>query len=84
VSVSDQLAGAARIAVVEDRNVTLLLPLQGTSVGCDAGALSVSIGGDSRTYELGFPCAFDFKGLSGTCSLVFSAPEDSLQLGVTC
>jgi len=84
VSKSDQVACAARIAVVEDRNVTLLLPLQGSSVACAAGTLSVSTGGGPRAYELGFPCSFDFQGLNGTCTLVFSAPADSLQLGVTC
>ncbi len=84
VSTSDQIAGAARIAVVEGRNVTLLLPLQGSSVDCAAGSLSISVGGDSRAYEIGFPCSFDFQGLNGACTLVFSAPADSLQLGVTC
>ena len=84
VSTSDQVAGAARIAVVEDRNVTLLLPLQDSSVACAAGSLSVSIDGESRAYVIGFPCSFDFRGLSGACTLVFSAPADSLGLGVTC
>jgi hypothetical protein len=83
-SAADQVAGAARIAVFEDRNVTLLLPLQDSSVACAAGSLSVSIDGHSRGYDLGFPCSFDFQGLSGECALVFSAPADSLNLGVTC
>ena len=84
VSTSDQVAGAARIAVIEDRNVTLLLPLQDSSVACAAGSLSVSIDGDSRAYEVGFPCSFDFQGLSGECTLSFSAPAALLELGVTC
>lgn len=84
VSKSDQIAGAARIAIVEGGNVTLLLPLQDSSISCGAGSLSVSMGGTSRAYGLGFPCSFDFQGLDGACSLVFSAPGDSLQLGVTC
>jgi hypothetical protein len=83
-SAADQVAGAARIAVLEDRNVTLLLPLQDSSVACAAGSLSVSIDGHSRAYDLGFPCSFDFQDLSGECTLVFSAPADSLSLGVTC
>ncbi len=84
VSKSDQVAGAARIAVVEGRNVTLILPLQGASVACGAGTLSVSTGGASMAYDLGFPCSFDYHGLNGTCALVFSAPAESLQLGATC
>jgi hypothetical protein len=84
VSASDQVAGAARIAVVEGGNVTLLLPLQDSSVACSAGSLSVGIDSDSRAYDVGFPCSFDFQGLNGTCTLVFSAPAESLQLGVTC
>jgi len=84
VSTSDQVAGAARIAVVEGRNVTLLLPLKDSSVSCATGSLSVSIGGESRAYGVGFPCSFDFEGLNGACTLVFSAPADSLRLGVTC
>lgn len=83
-SASDQVTGAARMAVVEGRNVTLLLPLQATTISCAGGSLSVSIGGDSRAYELGFPCSFDYQGLSGTCTLVFSAPAEALQLRVTC
>ena len=84
VSKSDQVAGAARIAVVEGRNVTVILPLQGASVACRAGALSVSTGGTPSTYDLGFPCSFDYQGLNGTCTLVFSAQAESLQLGATC
>ena len=44
-SASDQMAGAARIAAVEGRNVTLVLPLQSTSLSCDGGSLSVSVEG---------------------------------------
>jgi hypothetical protein len=83
-SKSDQIAGAARISVVEGRNVTLLLPLKDSSVSCVAGSLQVSIGTSSRSYPLGFPCHFHFQGLNGECSLVFSAPPDSLQLKVAC
>jgi hypothetical protein len=83
-SKSDQVAGAARIAVVEDRAVTLLLPLTGSSISCAAGSLSVSIGGSSRAYDVGFPCSFDFQGLNGECTLVFSAPANSLRLEAKC
>ena len=83
-STSDQLGGAARLAVVEGRNVTLLVPLQDAAVSCASGSLSVSIGGDSRSYEVGLPCSFDFQGLNGSCALVFSAPAQALQLEVTC
>jgi hypothetical protein len=83
-SKADQIAGAARIAVVEGRNVTLLLPLAGSSVSCAAGSLSVSVGGDPRAYDVGSPCSFDFRGLSGECTLVFSAPADALDLEVSC
>ena len=83
-SKSDQIAGAARIAVIEGRSVTLLLPLQESSVSCEAGPLSVSEGGGSRTYGLGYPCSFDFNDLSGACALTFSVPGDSLELGVKC
>jgi len=84
VSKADQVAGAARIAVVEDRNVTLLLPLENSSIACADGTLSVSTGAATRDYGLGFPCSFDFSGLNGTCTLVFSVPSDYLLLGVTC
>ncbi len=83
-SKSDQVAGAARLAVVEDRDVTLLLPLTGSSISCAAGSLSVSIGGAPRAYDVRMPCSFDFQGLNGDCALVFSAPADSLQLEAKC
>ena len=83
-SKSDQIAGAARIAVVEGRNATVVLPLNGASIACADGALSVSEGHASHTYSLGFPCTFSFKGLNGQCTIVFSAPEDSLRLMVSC
>jgi hypothetical protein len=83
-SKADQVAGAARIAVVEDRNVTLILPLQNSSVSCAAGSLSVLMDSASQSYDLGFPCSFGFQGLSGTCDLAFSAPADSLRLAVSC
>lgn len=83
-SKSDQVAGAARIAVVEGRNVTLLLPLRGSSIACAGGSLSVSIDGAPRAYDVGFPCDFDLQGLSGVCTLVFSAPASSLQLEANC
>lgn len=83
-SKSDQVAGAARVAIIEDRNVTLLLPLSGSSIACSAGSLSVSVDGSRRTYDVGFPCAFSFYGLKGECTLVFSAPSDSLRLEAKC
>jgi hypothetical protein len=83
-SKSDQIAGAARIAVAEGRNVTLLLPLRDASISCSGGAISLSEGSATRTYSLGFPCSFIFKGLNGECALVFSAPADFLRLGVKC
>lgn len=83
-SKSDQVAGAARIAVVEDRNVTLLLPMRDSSIACADGSLSVSVDGSSRAYDLGFPCSFSFRGLNGACSLVFSAGAESLRLEVNC
>jgi len=83
-SASDQVAGAARIAVVEGRNVTLLVPLRNSAVSCAQGSLSVSISGDLRKYDVGSPCSFDFQGLNGACTLTFSAPADGLQLAVTC
>ncbi len=84
LSKSDQVAGAARIAIVEDRSVTLALPLQGSSISCAAGSLSISVDGHSQAYQVGFPCSFSFQGLSGACTLIFSAATDSLQLAVTC
>ena len=83
-SLSDQVAGAARVAAAEDRNVTLLLPLHDSSVSCASGSLSVSVGGETRAYEMALPCSFDFQGLNGPCTLVFSAPSDALRLAVTC
>jgi|HubBroStandDraft_6_1064221.scaffolds.fasta_scaffold1060820_1 hypothetical protein len=83
-STSDQVAGAARLAAIEGRNVTLLLPLQNSSVSCSAGSLSVSVNGGSRAYDVGLPCSFDYEGLNGPCTLVFSAPADALELLVAC
>jgi len=81
---SDQIAGAARIAVGEGRNTTLVVPLRGASIGCADGALSISEGSVSETYSMGFPCSFRFEGLNGACALSFSAPKDSLLLKVSC
>jgi hypothetical protein len=83
-SLSDQVAGAARVAVAEDRNVTLLLPLHDSSVSCSSGTLFVSIGGATRAYETLLPCSFDFQGLNGQCTLLFSPASDALRLAVTC
>jgi hypothetical protein len=83
-SASDQIAGAARIAAVEGRNVTVLLPLQGASLSCDGGSLSVTVDGQTREYGVGFPCSFEYGGLTGACALTFSAPSDSLGLEVSC
>jgi hypothetical protein len=84
VSRSDQLADAARLSVLEGKNVTLLMPLQDASVSCAGGSLSVSDGGGSNGYQVGYPCSFDYRGLNGTCTLVFSAPASSLLLEATC
>jgi hypothetical protein len=83
-SKSDQIAGAARISIVEGRTVSLLLPLKDSSISCFAGTLSVSVGASSRSYPMSFPCSFSFRGLNGACSLVFSASPDALRLDVTC
>jgi hypothetical protein len=83
-SKSDQIAGAARLAVAEGRNMTLLLPLKDSSISCEDGEISVSEGSASHTYSMGFPCSFAFEGLNGPCRLVFSAPADSLRLQVNC
>jgi len=83
-SKSDQIAGAARIAVVEDRNVTLLLPLAQSEVSCQGGVLTVSVGEVPRQYDLGYPCSFDQAGLDGECNLAFSAPAGGLQLQARC
>ena len=84
VSKSDQIAGAARIAVVEGRNVTVFLPLQQASIECADGNLSVSEAGTPRVYSVGFPCSFDFPSLNGECTFVFSAPANSLDLEAAC
>ena len=83
-SKSDQIAGAARLAVAEGRNVTLLLPFKDSSISCAGGEISVSEGRASHTYSLGFPCSFGVKGMDGLCALVFSEPADSLRLEVSC
>ena len=83
-SKSDQVAGAARIAVLEDRSVTLLLPLRDSSMACADGSLSLSIEGSQRAYDVGLPCSFDFHGLTGECTLIFTASADSLQLEARC
>jgi len=83
-SKADQIASAARIAVAEDRNTTLLLPLQDTSVSCAAGTLDVSIGGAQYPQEIGFPCDFASGDLTGLCTLSFPAPEALLTLEASC
>ncbi len=83
-SKSDQIAGAARVSSIERREVALVLPLQDTSVSCSDGSLSVTLGGASRVYELGFPCSFDYGGLDGACTLDFLPTSASLQLTVEC
>jgi len=84
LSVSDQVAGAARLAAVQGINATLVMPLQDTTVACSGGTLTVSQGSSSSQYMVGLPCSFDYQSLNGTCDLVFSAPLDSLGLQVTC
>jgi hypothetical protein len=81
---ADQIASAARIAAIEGRNVTILLPLHGSSISCSGGSLSVTMNGAARVYQVGFPCSFDYEHLSGSCSLGFSAPGGSLRLEVRC
>ena len=81
---TDQIAGAARLAVAEGRSVSVLLPLSSTLVSCHDGSLTVSMGGDPWTYALGYPCSFDSGELDGTCTLSFSATGDVLELRVAC
>lgn len=83
-SKADQIASAARISVAEDRNTTLVLPLQQTSVSCESGTLDVSIGGVQYEQEIGFPCAFASGSLTGLCTLSFAAPQTSLTLEAAC
>jgi hypothetical protein len=85
-SQSEQVAGAARIAVVEGQNVTLLLPLTNATISCASGFLSVAINGPAQTYQLGYPCSFAFEALTGQCNLVFSEDEGSavLSMEATC
>ncbi len=81
---ADQVAGAARIAVIEDRNVTLLIPLRDTSISCHGGSLSVTMDNTSHLYGVGLPCSFDAENLTGPCSLAFSAPTGFLRLEARC
>jgi hypothetical protein len=81
---ADQIASAARIAVIEDKNVSLLLPLHDTSVACTGGSLSVATSNSTHSYGVGFPCSFDFLHLTGSCTLLFSVQANSLQLEVHC
>jgi hypothetical protein len=84
-SQADQIAGGARLAIVQDDNVTLLLPLQNASISCASGSLSVSTGGDDlHSYPVGFPCYFDDQALEGSCELVFSTTNDYLSLQANC
>jgi hypothetical protein len=85
-SQSEQVAGAARIAVVEGQNVTLLLPLTNATISCASGSLSVAINGPAQTYQLGYPCSFAFEDLTGQCNLVFGEDEESpgLSMEATC
>lgn len=83
-STSDQIAGAARLAAVEGRNVTVLLPLHDTSVDCGGGSLKVTTGGMSREDETPLPCSFDFQTMSGECGLAFSVRQGSLTMGASC
>ena len=83
-SESDQIAGAARIAVAQDRNVTLLLPLHDASVSCQDGELTVSTDENSRSYSLYYPCHFQSPGLSGDCSLAFFVQQESIQFEAKC
>lgn len=83
-SLADQVAGAARIAVLEGRTVNLLVPLLDSYVSCQGGSLTVTIDGGVRSYQVGYPCSFSYAGLSGECTLTFSARGDSLGLAVVC
>lgn len=82
-SKADQVAGAARLAVVQGGNVTLVLPLDNSTISCESGSLSVSSTAGTSAYDVGYPCAFDYQGLSGSCTLVFAA-EESLEMEASC
>lgn len=84
-SKSDQLAGAARVSLVEGKSVTVVLPVRGAAVSCVSGELSVYVGAYSRSYELGAPCAFSMEGLTGVCAFSFApTSSDALDLEVKC
>jgi hypothetical protein len=83
-SVSDQIAGAARLSIVQGTNATLLLPLREESISCDAGSLVVGGSGGSRSYLVGYPCSFYLAGLTGTCTLRFSSSRSALDLQAAC
>jgi len=80
---SDQIAGAAKLSVVEGGNATLLLPLQDESIACSSGSLVVSDAGGSHTYLVGYPCSFGLYGLTGPCTLTFSS-KAALALEASC
>jgi len=83
-SKSDQLAAAARISIAEGRNVTLLLPVQDSSIACAQGTMTVSMAESTATYALAYPCSFEYFDLTGACNFQFASPADSLELGVKC
>lgn len=83
-SKSDQIASAAGLAVAEDRNVTLVLPLRSASISCADGTMSVSLGGLSHAYQVSFPCSFAFPKLEGVCRMLFSTRGGSLALQARC
>jgi len=83
-SKADQIAGAARVAVVEGKATRLVLPLSGTSVSCESGTLDVSMSGREYRREIGFPCSFSSGSLTGVCTLLFPAPLTSLTMEATC
>ena len=77
----DEITNAARLAALQG-NSTLVLALSDASASCQQGVVSYTGGGSTLSTAVGFPCSFQFQGVSGLCTLDFSRSEGVVNLRV--
>jgi hypothetical protein len=76
-----EISGAAGSAAV-DGTSTITIPLSNASISCSQGVMSFHDGGLSYSSTLGYPCNFDYGGVSCLCKLVFTQDSQVLELQV--
>jgi hypothetical protein len=73
---------SAAIGAIQHGNSSVSVALDGSSVSCYVGNLSVKSPGYSGAVSLPTSCEFNFDNLSGVRQFVFSSSEGLLRLAV--